>query len=826
MSLQSADSADLNVRAAELAEELVGRWRGGRPCRAEDILALHPEVAHQPQAAVPLIYEEICLRQERGEEFSSEEYRQRFPRWVGELDVLFQCHRLLKPAAVAPIFPAVGETLAGFRLLAELGRGLYGRVFLATQSALADRPVVLKLTPRHLHWSAGPGNEHLSLARLQHTHIVPLLFVQEEPALNLQILCMPYFGGASLARLLAELPAGQLALSSGRQLLEILDRQQAASPIRWAGRGPVRAFLAQASIVQTVCWIGACLAEALHHAHQQGLVHLDVKASNVLVTADGQPMLLDFHLSREALPAGSATPDSLGGTPDCMAPEQQAALVAVRLGKPLTLAVDGRADVFSLALLLDKMLGRRDVPVGLADILARCLSANPDDRYANAAEMASDLRRQLADVPLKGVRNRSWRERWRKWRRRRPHGLALLCMLSALLLTAATATAMTWTHFNTQRELIRGLLEESQQKLSHQQYAEALASLHHGQVLADSLAGSQELKGELGRLIALAEQAQAARELHHLADQIRFLSGDDFLSAQRVRALDSQCQALWDRREQILNLMPPHLDSAQRNRVQVDLLDLAILGADLRVRQASPQQSRRAHQEALDILAQAEALLGAGRVLRQEQHLHAKSLGIDNPGADADGPAPTTAWEHCAVGRALLRADRLPEAAAHFAQAVYLDPAGLWPNYYRGLCAYRQGRHQSAVMAFSTCAALVPEAPGVFFNRALALEGLGSAEQALADYDRALNLDAHFAPAALNRGLVHFRAGRHAPALADLAMALNLGADPATVHYNLALVHLAQHDLVAARASIERALRARPDHRQARELSDELKQQQ
>jgi serine/threonine protein kinase len=825
MPLQSADSPDLNARAAELAEELVERWRGGRPCRVEDILALHPELAHQPQAAVPLIYEEICLRQEQGENISSEEYRRRFPRWVGELDVLFQCHRLLKPAPVAPLYPPVGEALGGFRLLAELGRGLTGRVFLATQSDLADRPVVLKLTPLRLHLPAGPGNEHLTLARLQHTHIVPLLFVQEEPALNLQILCMPYFGGASLARLLADLPPGQPALASGRQLLEILDRHQAASPIRWSGRGFVRPFLAQASIVQTVCWIGACLADALHHAHRQGLVHLDVKASNVLLTADGQPMLLDFHLSREALTAGSAAPDSLGGTPDAMAPEQQAALVAVRSSKPLTVAVDGRADVYSLALLLDKMLNRRDVPVGLADILARCLAANPDDRYASAAELANDLRRQLANMPLQGVRNRSWRERWRKWRRRRPHGLSLLCMLSALLLTAATATALAWTHVNQQRAVIRGLLQESQQKLSQQQYGEALASLHHGQVLADSVAGSQELKAELARLIAVAEQAQAAQELHHLADQIRFLTGDDFLSPQRVRALETQCRALWDKREQILKLLTPNLAPAQLRRVQADLLDLAILGADMQVRQAPPKQARLAHQRALTVLGEAEALLGASGVLRHEQRLHSKALGIDMTGAEEDGPALSTAWEHCAMGRSLLRAGRLPDAAAHFTQALDLDPAGLWPNYYRGLCAYRQGRHQQAVMAFSACAALVPDAAGVFFNRALALESLGSAEQALDDYDRALKLDTRLAPAALNRGLIHFRAGRHAQAVADLDLALALGADPATVHYNLAIVHLAQHDLPATRASIERALRAAPDHQQARQLSDELKQQ-
>ena len=60
----------------------------------------------------------------------------------------------------APSFPAPGVELGGFRLLAEIGRGALGRVFVATQTALAGRPVVLKLSPR-------TGQEHLSLARLE-----------------------------------------------------------------------------------------------------------------------------------------------------------------------------------------------------------------------------------------------------------------------------------------------------------------------------------------------------------------------------------------------------------------------------------------------------------------------------------------------------------------------------------------------------------------------------------------------------------------------------------------------------------------------------------
>src|SRR5438067_2144833 len=123
----------------------------------------------------------------------------------------------------APSLADLGDVLGKFRLLTELGSGGQGRVVLATQTDLADRPVVLKLTPCD-------GGEHLSLARLQHTHIVPLYGVRDEPALHLRLLCMPYFGSATLSRLLDALAENPVAKRTGRDVLAALDRLQSATP--------------------------------------------------------------------------------------------------------------------------------------------------------------------------------------------------------------------------------------------------------------------------------------------------------------------------------------------------------------------------------------------------------------------------------------------------------------------------------------------------------------------------------------------------------------------------------------------------------------------
>ena len=310
---------------AKLVEEFVAAWKRGDRPPAEVFLDRHPRLKEQPEAAIRLIYEEVCLRQGEGQEVPLSELVRRFPQWRSELEVVLDCDRLLGGVPGSPALPVAGESLGDFVLVAELGRGARGRCFLAAQPSLSNRQVVLKVTP-------DDHAEHLSMARLQHTHIMPLYSEHEYPARSLRTLCMPYLGGATLARIHHELTGMRADRRSGLSLLDVLDRCRQPGPWPQSGSSPARTFLAQSSYVRAVCWIGACLADALQYAHDRGLVHMDVKPSNILLTADGQPMLLDFHLARGPIAIDGPSGEGVGGTPGYMSPEQQALIAAMDSG--------------------------------------------------------------------------------------------------------------------------------------------------------------------------------------------------------------------------------------------------------------------------------------------------------------------------------------------------------------------------------------------------------------------------------------------------------------------------------------------------------------
>ncbi len=246
-----------------LRADLALRWRARERCPVEWYCNRYPEL--DSESLVALLYEEYCLREEAGEGPEAEEYETRFPDLAVSFREVLEFHHLVGHAreliAHGPCpndapFPEAGQTIAGFRLVEELGRGAFARVYLAEERHLSDRPVALKVT------RIG-SREPQTLARLQHTHIVPVYSYRTDPATDLHLLCMPYLGRITLLQVLnhPEIRAAR----TGADLLNVLDRLQPADGAL-AERTASRTALARGTYAQAIAWWGARLAEALQHA--------------------------------------------------------------------------------------------------------------------------------------------------------------------------------------------------------------------------------------------------------------------------------------------------------------------------------------------------------------------------------------------------------------------------------------------------------------------------------------------------------------------------------------------------------------------------------
>ena len=811
-------------------DAMASAWARGEPVSAEAILAENPGIGDE--AAIRLIYEELCLRRESGEDVPTAEFVARFPRWKDELNVLLGCDRLLRPLTRIATLPEVGEDLGPFRLLAELGRGASGKTYLAAEPGLADRLVVLKVI-------SDDQEEHLSLARLQHTHIIPLFSEHTFPDRGLRALCMPYLGGTSLARILEALAPIPLPQRRGRHILEVLDRVEAGRPEPMQPDGPYRRYLEKASYVEAICWIGACLADALHDAHAHGLVHMDVKPSNVLIAADGHPMLLDFHLASKPIQAGERFPDRIGGTPGWMAPEHAAAMEAVSQGRPIPGPVDHRADLYALGLLLRAALGgpiaghndedrrslrRRnpEVSIGLEDIVRKSLTVRPSGRYHSAAALADDLRRHVENQPLRGAPNRSLVERWRKRRRRHP---AIQLRAAGMVLLVAVAVAMAWyvlfAHPQRVQE-IRTDLEEGHEFSIRGQHEDAVHALRRGLERAAAFPPVARLSRSLDAELRVALRKRDAATLHHLAELVRFDYGIDPPAGGKASALLRDIRVIWDRRGMLLRTGAEELDSELDQQVRTDLQELVAVWAEVRIRRASPGEARVARGEALGLLDEARACCGPSFAIDHLRRSIARDKGAKDQSIEPD-PVPHSASEHYDLGRSYLRSEQFAKAAVEFRASLDQRPQDFWPNFYAGLCAYHLKEYQDAFAAFSICIALDPSSSHSFFNRALAAESIDRADQALRDYRHAWELDGRFTNALLNRGILSYNLGRHAEAIADFRQALGKSTDSRTqgrVHYHLARAYMARGKRSSALDSAEKAIKNGDDH--ARVLRDQL----
>jgi serine/threonine protein kinase/Flp pilus assembly protein TadD len=832
---RSFSFAEARSLKRELLEEL-RRGGAGGPVRPEDLLSRWPDDPKDDPDVASLLFADYCARLRQGEQASTCDYDRRFPEHRDSLASLLRQHGVLRSlggvsgSGVTLRLPDVGEELFGFRLRYELGRGAFARVFLAEQGGLADRPVVLKI-------SGIEGDEPRTLAQLQHTHIVPIYSVHEDAAAGLRAVCMPYFGGASLSRVLEALWQAVAKPERGQEFVDALRAVQAPAwghrqgePDAEAGgvacfRGPSESpnpeqgregprkhgtqpggpnsvlgtqpagaaeapaleSLGKASYVHAVAWVVARLADALQHAHQRGIQHRDIKPSNVLIGADGQPMLLDFNLAQD-LGRGPAEA-AFGGTVAYMAPEHLRALAA--RDPALARLVEHRADIYSLGMVLYEMLAGQSP-------FDQSASYSPLPMLIEAMALergrtVPSLRRHRPDVPwgLESIARKCLDpDAGRRYQQAGHLAEDLRCFLEDRPLRHAP-------ELSTAERLAKWARRHPTLTSSASVATAAVVLL-----AAVGIGAAAAVTGVRRHLAAAQEElaethARDSRRAYEEGTQraLCLVNATTSTGPENTRRGLAVCEQTlgvygvlrrpdWEQHPDW-----QRLPTEDRRRLADDTRELLLLLAWARV-QAVPTSSE-VLKDALALLDRAEAVQGLepSPALAWARADYLDRLGdaaaAERAREEARRRKPASARDHYLLAVSYVR-NSANEPGAHaravaeLEEAVRLNARHYWSWMQKGLCHEELGHHAAAAADFGVCVGLWPEFAWGYFNRGHALAQDGRPAEAVEDYTAALARDPDFALAYLNRGSTRLVLRQYEAALADFTRLAELADDDAT----------------------------------------------
>jgi serine/threonine protein kinase/Flp pilus assembly protein TadD len=735
-------------------------------------------------------------------------------------------------AGVGEVQPSepVSGTLGDFRIVREVGRGGMGVVYEAEQISLSRRvalkvlPFAATMDPRQLQRF---HNEARAAASLDHPHIVHVHAVGCERAVHFY--AMQFIDGQTLASVIADLRrAGGKPVAPEAQATTPHVPGQSAPAADTAPRAAASTERGprDRSHFRRVAEWGIQAAEALDHAHQLGIVHRDIKPANLLVDGRDGLWVTDFGLAQVQSDARLTMTGDLVGTLRYMSPEQALAKRVV---------IDHRTDVYSLGATLYELLTlepavagndrqellrqiafeepppprrvNKGTPVELGTITLKAMEKNPADRYATAKELADDLRRWLAEEPIR-ARPAGVVRRLRKWgRRHRAAVAAAAALVVALLLLGGVALWRELARRDATEAAVSAALDRAELLRRQEQWDEALAVLElaEGQLKGRGLGALRHRAESARRDVDMLKKLEAA-SLQRAATSKE--AGLDYAGAGRLYAAAFE--------EYGLDLSSlPHKEAAERFRASaicdplINALDdwalvrdklnqgsggplraVANLADDDPWRRRLREAGERPESAVLERFAEEPGVLSrpsANLVWLASALIEAKNpMMAERLLRQAQASRPADFWINFELAFALaFNPTGSAEETRFYQAALALRPRSPLVYNNLGMALAVQGKLAEAEAAFREAIALAPRWAVPHYNLARSLAEKNDLEGAIAEYQKAVACNPEYAEAYTNLGRALQNQGKPGEAIVACRQAIALKPDAAVAHHCL-----------------------------------------
>lgn len=727
--------------------------------------------------------------------------------------------------------PQAGQTLGEFRLISKVGQGAHGSVFLARDLSLG-RYVAVKVSPAR-------GQEGQVLARLNHPHIVSVY--REQIVGASKLLAMQFVAGRNLQDWIRAVAGQDRAGFDGSAFA---GWAAAVKVPKQVSEDPPRGELPSGDFVTIAVWLIHTVAGALTHAHRRGVLHHDIKPANIMIDTSGQPLLTDFNVASLSEDAKRTT---VGGTIAYMSPEHlQTLQVYMNGGSPHSHdAIDVRSDVYSLAVVLYELLTGHvhwqpmrggssaeqvaqlladrqlsgppslhpiaGVTPGLSAILSKALHPDPNRRYQDACEFATDLHCWLRGQPNQFAANPSLRERGARFARRHRRSLSV-----ALLALTAGALLMGTSLWRERNRLVacEQLADAANQALSQGSAAGAAEQLGRAESLLSQVRWLPILSpATYSRTTAeLADVSSqiAKAELHRFRGQfgeIRLAATLDSTPADGAGLIGNALRAYgvmqredWQSQEPFVDL-----DAADQRTVAENISELLLVS----VLQSAARTTPTSEQWAI--------VMRRFPVQHRELSVIRSLASVQDHGFSIQRPRPNAvedSFEAYLYGVVSTLEEDFQSAHQWFLHSIALretgSPPRFWAHYGNADACQQLGFFDEALIHYGICVGLRPDFTWPTYNMGLVCLKKQDRELAKHYMRQAMRMDPQFIPAYVGLGGMLYQEEAFEEAVETYQLAIERGLESADLYNNLALAWMGLGQPESALESLRRAAELSP----------------